>query len=172
MIRKIVVSLVVVAGLGGFLMTATRSDDPPAAAPVPDDVVQKALDAKQIPYKVDSQNHNCEITWRFDDRTQKCTVASKPNMANQVRVREVVSLSYVSDTAPTAEVANALLIDTAKRAIGFWALVKRQDGKFAVLYCAEIAADADADTIAHTSELVAAIADLKEKEMTAGADKF
>jgi hypothetical protein len=111
------------------------------------------------------------VLWKLKGRTQRCYIASKLDEQAGLKSRAIVSNCFKTPEAFSAEQANELLIDNSKKAIGYWQVQKLSDG-YVLQYVAEIDPDASPDVLVTTSNVVALIADLKEKELGNGSDDY
>lgn len=139
------------------------------STPEPDKRVKRALEAKDFKFQISSSG-NYQVTCRFDDdRTQLVTIRSKTNKLHHMEIREIDSKGYQIDGDIPEEVLLAALRKNAGVKLGAFQLIESDETK-ALLFNAQIAADADAETLYRTIFAIAGTADEFEKEWVSGDD--
>lgn len=183
MTRGLFRGLAVVMGTGylacGWSLAAAAAPEAPTAAPAPaavnekaDPAVGLALDEVKADYEV-VDDGDYKLTIGFDDkRSQVVFVTSTVETLQKMGVREVWAIAnlYVPGNEP-ADVAVALLKDNSSKILGGWQLRDFGD-RTGLIYCMQIPANLDAQSLRTAYQQAAVIADDKEKELTAGKDEF
>lgn len=137
-----------------------------ALAATPDPVVKAQLESKGTPFTIDDDG-DFQITVRInDERTQLVWVRSAVEETNHIRVREIWSPGYQSQTpAFPAAIANDLLERSNMLKLGSW--VKQEQTAMLVT---KIPADASAAVLDEAIDLTASAADEVELELTGKDD--
>jgi hypothetical protein len=137
-----------------------------AYAATPDPVIKAQLESKGTPFTVDDDG-DYQITVRLeDDRTQLVWVRSVVEETDHMKIREIWSPGYESETpAFPAAVANDLMERSNMLKLGSWV---KQD-KVAMLVT-KIPADASADELDEAIDLTAMSADAAELALTGKDD--
>jgi len=139
-----------------------------AAADAPDNIVKAQLDSKGIKYEIDKDG-DFKIVYKLDGgRTQIAWVRSTVNTFGSLKIREIWSPGYKSDSNEfPLLIANSLLGKNHEMKLGAW----EAQGDMAV-FVVKIPADANADQL--VDALVAAVnsADEVEKEITGDKDEY
>ncbi len=104
-----------------------------------------------------------------DDRSQLIWVISNTSKLRELEVREVWSIGYKTSTPFSAKLATRLLSENCETKVGAWQMRKMGENYVAV-FSAQIAADADAETLETIIDAVAQTADNLEKDLTSGDD--
>lgn len=132
--------------------------------------VKVILDQLGIKYKIDARG-DFKIGMRMKDgRTQVAWIGSQTANMGNMEIREILSTAYKSNEPLPAEVANRLLIDNTHKKIGAWETLSK-DNAYMVVYCSQIPADIDAQTLEAVLRGTLKSADDMEKELT-GKDAF
>jgi len=130
--------------------------------------VKKMLDALELKYSVD-QDGDFKIILEFKDgRSQAAYINSNTEHIDDFEVREVWSVSYISEGFLDADVANTLLLKNFETKIGAWRLVPAGNNTYLVAFCIHIAADCDPTAFANTLSIVLGVADEMEEALTGG----
>lgn len=137
-----------------------------AHAATPDPVVKAQLESKGTPFTVDDDG-DYQITVRLeDDRTQLVWVRSVVEETDHMKVREIWSPGYESESAAfPAAVANDLMERSNMLKLGGW--VKQDNVAMLVV---KIPADASAEVLDEAIDLAALSADAAELELTGKDD--
>jgi hypothetical protein len=143
-----------------------------AENPTPGDPrIAKALDALEILYEVDSDaDYKILYEWEDDGRSQVAFINSATEKLDDLELREVWSVAYVSDKPLPVEIANRLLIDSYDKKLGAWQLLK-SEGQHIAVYAVKVDANADAEFLQLALEAALTSADEMEKELL-GSDEF
>jgi len=148
---------------GATLLIATS-----AIAATPDNVVKAQLDSKGVKYEIDKDG-DFKILYKLDGgRTQICWVRSTVNTFGSLKIREIWSPGYKSDSNEfPLLIANSLLDKNHEVKLGAW---EAQDDM--AMFVVKIPADANADQL--VDAIVAAVdsADEVEKEITGAKDEY
>lgn len=138
------------------------------AATTPDQVVKAQLDSKGVTYEIDKDG-DFKILYKMSGgRTQLAWVRSIVNTYGSLKVREVWSPGYKSDSDDfPALIANSLLDKNHEVKLGAW----EAQGHVAV-FVVKIAADASADELVDAIEAAVNSADELEKEVTGDKDEY
>lgn len=140
----------------------------PAFAGAPDTVVKAQLDSKGIKYEVDKDGDFKVLYQVGGDRTQICWVRSTVNTYGSLKVREIWSPGYKSDSDDfPALIANTLLDKNHLVKLGAW----EAQGPMA-MFVTKIAADANADQLIDAIQATVNSADEVEKEITGAKDEY
>jgi hypothetical protein len=134
----------------------------------PDNVVKAQLDAKGVTYEVDKDG-DFKIVYKLSGgRTQLAWVRSKVNTYGTLKVREIWSPGYKSESNDfPALIANTLLDKNHEVKLGAW---EAQDN--VAMFVVKIAADAPADQLVDAIEAAVNSADQLEKEITGDKDEY
>ncbi len=132
--------------------------------------VKRALDELRYKYTVNSSGDYELIFELDDDRTQKAFVNSNTETFCEVEIREVWSVGFIADGMPMSKLANFLLLDNGRVKIGSWRIAKLSGGKVAIIYGAQVSADADAETLRACLNIVSNKADELENALGDGQD--
>lgn len=138
----------------------------------PDARVSRALNSLNLRYEV--QNSGAyRVTVRFNtqDRRQSALITSSTNTISSLEVREVSSLAYIHNGPLPANLANRLLQDNSRRTLGAWRILQLSDGSHAVLFAAQVDANASPEHLQAVLTAVLSTADLMEQELT-NEDRF
>jgi hypothetical protein len=103
-------------------------------------------------------------------RTQVVVIRSATEKVGDLEVRDIESPALITENDLTAAVANQLLIDSARKRLGAWQVIKGQKNHV-VLFCSRIGATTDPATLQQVLLLTAISADGMEKALT-GKDRF
>lgn len=154
--------------LGALALATTAVLAAPAPAAEADKRVAKLLDNRKIQYEVDD-NGDYKVTYDLGaGRTQLVYIRSVVLEFGDLKVREVLSLGYRSDTEAFPAAASNRLLEMSNRAkVGGFA----KQGQYA-LFSTKIAAESDARELAAALEATARMADEAERELMAGKDDF
>jgi hypothetical protein len=128
--------------------------------------VKAKLEAKATPYTVDDDGDFSILVDVGDGRTQQVWVLAAYQSADHLKIREIWSPGFESETdAFTAELANDLLERSNLLKLGSWV----KQGRTAMLV-AKIPAHASADELDEAIDLAATTADALELELTGKDD--
>jgi hypothetical protein len=138
------------------------------AAGTPDNIVKAQLDSKGIKYKIDKDG-DFEIVYKtVGSRTQVAWVRSTVNTYGSLKIREIWSPGYKSDSNDfPVSIANKLLNKNYLATLGAW----EAQGDMAV-FVVKIPADASADQLVDAVESAVDSADEVEKELTGDKDEY
>lgn len=137
-----------------------------------DPAVGLALDEVKANYEI-VEDGDYKLTLGFDDkRSQVVFVTSTVEKLDNLQVREVWAIAnlYVPGNEP-ADLAVALLKDSAGKILGGWQLRDFGD-RTGLVYCMQLPAKVDAESLRTAYQQTAVIADEKEKELTNGKDDY
>lgn len=137
-----------------------------AFAADPDPVVKAQLESKGTPFTID-EDGDFQITVQIDEeRTQLVWVRSAIEETGHMRVREIWSPGYQSETpAFPSAIANDLLERSNMLKLGSWV---KQDQ--VAMLVSKIPADASASVLDEAIDLTASAADEVELELTGKDD--
>jgi len=140
----------------------------PAFAGTPDNVVKAQLDSKGIKYEIDKDG-DFKILYKVGGgRTQIAWVRSTVNTYGSLKVREIWSPGYKSESNDfPALIANTLLDKNHEVKLGAW---EAQDTM--AMFVVKVAADANADQLVDAIEAAVNSADEVEKEITGAKDEY
>jgi len=149
------------------LVPAETAPAKPVAASAEAAIIRAHLEAKGTPFTID-EDGDFAITVRIsDDRTQLVWVRSAVESTKHMRIREIWSAGYRSDSdAFPAELANDLLARSQLLILGSWV---KQGGT--AMLVSKIPADAGADQLDEAIDLTAIAADALELELS-GTDEL
>ena len=137
-----------------------------AQASEPDPLVKAQLESREIPFEIDDDGDFQIVVRLEDDRTQLVWVRSSVQETGSLRVREIWSPGYQSNTDRfPAAIANDLLARSNELILGAWV---KQDQ--VAMFVAKIPADASADQLDEAIDLAAISADEVEQELTGKDD--
>lgn len=150
--------------LGALLVLA-------APATAQDRTVAAALDREGITYEVDGDG-DYKIIWGFtdDDRTQLVFVTSATESVDLLAVREVLAPVAISPKPFDLATLTTLMRANSELKLGAYRLVQG-DGSQGIWFAVHLPASANDSQLRSAIELVAAVADLREKELT-GKDDY
>jgi hypothetical protein len=133
--------------------------------------VKAALEQLKLKYLIDSDG-DFRVTLGVGNqgRTQVVLIRSATEKVGDLEVRDIESPALVTENDLTAAVANQLLIDSARKRLGAWQVIKGQKNHV-VLFCSRIGATTDPATFEQVLLLTAISADGMEKALT-GKDRF
>jgi hypothetical protein len=163
--RLISVALTTTMALATSAQWVTAQTKPAAA----DARVKVALDKLGLKYQTDQDGDYKLIMDLGSGRSQTVLVMSGTEKLREMEVREISSLAYVSEQSLSAEVANQLLADNAKKKLGAWQVVKISKG-YVAIFTAKVSATSPEELEAAVIS-AAKSADDMEKALT-NADKF
>jgi hypothetical protein len=139
-----------------------------AAAVAPDNAVKAKLDAKGIKYQIDKDG-DFRIVYQLDGgRSQVAWIRSAINSFGSLKIREIWSPGYRSDSNDfSAKIANDLLARNNQVKLGAW-----ETQKNVAMFVVKIPADANADQLVDAVAVAVDSADEVEKEITGSKDEF
>jgi hypothetical protein len=151
--------------LGGWVSCASAQGNPASM----DSRVEAALRAAKLDFSIDDGDFrlDCSVA---DGRSQRVWVASNAAKVAQLEVRDVWSVAYRAKGVPPANLANRLLAENVRMALGAWQVNQGPD-EYLVVFSSPIAADADAATLNEVIDAIALSTDRMEKQLT-GKDEF
>lgn len=133
--------------------------------------VKAALDQLKLKYLIDSDgDFRVTLGVGSQGRTQVVVIRSATEKVGDLEVRDIESPALITENDLTAAVANQLLIDSARKRLGAWQVIKGQKNHV-VLFCSRIGATTDPATLQQVLLLTAISADGMEKALT-GKDRF
>ena len=138
--------------------------------------VKRVLDELGYRYEVNSSN-DFKLTQPTGDgdRTQIVYVNSNTETYGSLEIREVLAPAFLSDGPLSGAVANRLLRENNDAKLGAWRIVPINSGanagKYLALFCVQLAADSDAETLRLGIKSALVLADKLEKELT-GKDDY
>jgi len=140
----------------------------PAFAGTPDNVVKAQLDSKGVKYEIDKDG-DFKILYKVGGgRTQICWVRSTVNTYGSLKIREIWSPGYKSESNDfPALIANTLLDKNHGVKLGAW---EAQDSM--AMFVTKVPADANADQLVDAIEATVNSADEVEKEITGDKDEY
>jgi hypothetical protein len=138
------------------------------AAATPDNVVKAQLDSKGLTYEVDKDGDFKVLYKMGGGRTQLAWVRSVAYSYGSLKVREIWSPGYKSESDDfPALIANTMLDKNHEVKLGAW----EAQGHVAV-FVVKIAADANAEQLVDGIEAAVNSADELEKEITGDKDEY
>lgn len=139
-----------------------------AFAGTPDNVIKAQLDSKGIKYEIDKDG-DFKILYNVGGgRTQVAWVRSTVNTYGSLKIREIWSPGYKSDSEDFPMlIANTLLDKNHGVKLGAW----EAQGTMA-MFVTKIPADANADQLVDAIEATVNSADEVEKEITGAKDEY
>jgi len=141
---------------------------PTARAGDSDPAVKAALDSQKVKYEVDDDG---DFKIEFDlggGRSQIVWIRSKTETYGSLKVREIWSPGYKSESNDfPALIANTLLDKNHEVKLGAW---EAQDTM--AMFVVKVAADANADQLVDAIEAAVNSADEVEKEITGAKDEY
>jgi hypothetical protein len=134
----------------------------------PDKFVQRQLDKRKVQYEVDKDG-DFKVTYNAgDNRTQLAFIRSATFDYGKLKIREIISAGYRSDTDDfPAKVANRMLAHNNEAKLGAWT----KQGRLGV-FTSKIPADASDQELIDALELTISLADELEKEFSGDKDEF
>jgi hypothetical protein len=139
-----------------------------AAAGTPDNVIKAQLDSKGIKYEIDKDGDFKVVYDLGGGRSQLAWVRSTVNTYGSLKIREIWSPGYKSDSNDfPVLIANTLLDKNHEMKLGAW---EAQDNM--AMFVTKIPADANADQLIDALELTVNSADAVEKEISGDKDEF
>jgi hypothetical protein len=127
--------------------------------------VEKALKQTKTPFEKDKDGDYKVIYELSDKRLQVVHLILESEKAYGLEVRGIFSYAMVSDNPPSQETASILLQQNMEN-ISAWAVLKMNDGKYALVNVKFIPADADGKTLEAAMLSVANAADEFERRLT------
>ena len=128
--------------------------------------VKRILDSLELPYSVD-EDGDFEIGIEFENgRSQLAYINSNTEYIDDFEVREIWSVSFVSEGFLDVDTANTLLLKNYETKIGAWRLIPAGDNTYLVAFCVHIAADCDPNALINALQIVWAVADNMEESLT------
>lgn len=137
-------------------------------APLP---TKELLDNAGIEHKAHDTGHYQIEQSLAGDRKQTVFVAKDTEYFQRADVRKIWSLVLVSKEAPSMELMNRLLRQSAATKIGAWAIEKTSAGEHMVIYVAKLDATAPDEALKGTIEYVGRIAGAMSKELNPKSDE-
>ena len=165
--RKLLTGLLTARGLLGlFLVVLPMSSA--FAADAADNIVKAQLDSKGIKYEIDKDG-DFKIVYKMSGgRTQLAFVRSAVNNYGTLKIREIWSPGYKSDSNDfPALIANSLLDKNHEVKLGAW---EAQDN--IAMFVVKITADANAEQLVDAIEAAVNSADELEKEVSGDKDEY
>lgn len=144
------------AQLGG----SSSSNNRPAG----DRRVAPLLDKAGIDYSIDDDGDYKIILDVGDGRTQLLYVISNTNQVDNMEIREVWSFSVIKEDGLTYEELDRMLRENARLKLGCWQVVTNS-GKDVALFCVQMDANSNSETLGNIVRYVASKADALEKDI-------
>jgi hypothetical protein len=164
--KRTILAVALLFALTGPLLAAVAEDSPAG-----DPRIAKTLEELEILYEVDSDaDYKILYEWEDDGRSQVAFINSATEKLDDLELREVWSVAYVSDKPLPVEIANRLLIDSYDKKLGAWQLLKTED-QYITVYAVKVDANADPKFLQLALEAALTSADEMEKELL-GSDEF
>jgi hypothetical protein len=164
--KRTILTVALLFALTGPVLAAVAEDTPAG-----DPRIAKALDALEILYEVDSDaDFKILYEWEDDGRSQIAFLNSATETLDDLELREVWSVGYISDKPLPVEIANRLLEDSYDKKLGAWQVLKSEDQHIAV-YAVKLDANADPQFLMLALEAALTSADEMEKELL-GSDEY
>jgi hypothetical protein len=130
-----------------------------------DNRVKQVLEEAELKYEIDKDG-DFKTGNKFDNgRTQLAWVLSNTNKLGNLEIREIWSIGYASESRIPDRILRKLLEQNRKVKLGAWQIRKMGDQEVAV-FSAQVAADADKETLLLALQAVTSTADEMEKELT------
>ena len=127
--------------------------------------VERLLDEADLKYEVDGDGDFTLVNGLKNDRSQIAWILSRTSKLGSLEIRQIWSVGYRSKSPLSETLANRLLKENTQVKIGAWQVRKMGDDYVAV-FCAQIAADTDKETLLLALLAVTKTADELEKELT------
>ena len=132
--------------------------------------VRKRLDELGVQYSIDKDgNFNTTVRWtvgRLDTpRTKTVYINSSTETCEGIEVREVWAYGYETNGDFNAQVANRLLEENGKKALGAWRKTSFKDGTSVAIFCVTVAANCEKEALMAMRYYVAVTADGIEKKL-------
>jgi len=142
-----------------------------------DDRVRKLLDELGVQYSIDKDgNFKTTVRWpvgRLDaPRTKTVYINSSTETYEGIEVREVWAYGYEANGDFNAQVANRLLEENGKKALGAWRKTSFKDGTSVAGFCVSVAANCDKETLRAMRYYVAVTADGIEQKVNSTPSTF
>jgi hypothetical protein len=151
-----------------FAVVAALISSSAFAAGAPDNVIKAQLDSKGIKYEIDKDGDFRVLYKLSSGRTQIAWVRSTVHTFGTLKIREIWSPGYKSDSNDfPALIANTLLQKNHLVKIGAW---EAQDEM--AMFVVKIPADANADQLDDAITVAVDSADEVEKEITGDKDEY
>ena len=155
-------TVVLIAALAGFAPLAHAQVGAKKKA---DPRVEEHLKAAGLKYAVDKDG-DCKLGYNVGDgRTQLAWILSNTSNLGALEIRQIWSIGYRSQTPFSSRIANQLLEENSKVKLGSWQ-VRKMGTDYVAVFCAQIAADTDLDSLRLALHAVTTTADKMEKELT------
>lgn len=169
-LRKTILTTIAIFSVTGAIVTTSSN---PVYAGSPDARIQEALDSIGMKYTIDKDGDFKIILEYNDKRSQAILINSVTTSIKDsgLEMRDIISVAYQTKGDLSVEVANQLLKNSRKLAIGAWELMSFNDGTSLVIFNAKVDAKMSEKDLLKTIKIVGAIADEMEKELSSG-DKF
>jgi len=141
--------------------------------PSADPRVQRHLEELGIAYElIDNGTFCIVVRFRNNDRAQEVYISSEISLLDNLEIRDIWAVGFISDAPLHADIANALLVYNQGVKMGAWQLRRRPDNDGCIAeFRIPIAANAALDAFQTALETVADIADGVEEKLT-GEDRF
>lgn len=133
--------------------------------------VKALLDDIGFEYEITDAGDFKIIVALEDERTQAVYVKSETEFYDEMEVREVWSIGYLSEGNISEEIANMLLQNSFDQKIGAWQVLRDDDNSLAI-FAVKLSANANGKSL--RSAIIAAVqsADAVELKLTGEADAF
>ncbi|KAM3100099.1 hypothetical protein ACKFKF_12930 [Phormidesmis sp. 146-12] len=126
--------------------------------------VKAALEKLGWKYEID-RDGDYKLVMDLEGRSQVVFLMSDTNELGEMEIREVSSPGYVTNQPLSAEVANQLLADSARKKLGAWQVVKG-DKSYVAVFSTKVNANSKPDELAAAVAVTVKSADAMEKSLT------
>jgi hypothetical protein len=123
----------------------------------------------QIRYEIDPDGDFKLLFDVGDGRSQVAFVNSRTERFGTLEIREIWSIAHVCEGPLDPELADRLLERNRQVKFGAWGVERRGDRRH-VVFTVHLSANADADALTQTLQLVLSLADQLERELTGARD--
>ncbi len=128
--------------------------------------VKTTLELMKSHYQLDNDG-DYKVTVEFEDgRSQVAYICSETEFFDNFELREIWSISYISEGFLDIDTANYLLLENDKLQLGSWRLMELKNNSFAVVFAIQVAADSDINSFNSALYTVLKVADDMEKRFT------
>ena len=144
---------------------------------VEDERVRLALESKDYGYEVVKPSQIYRVNFKAPKgRHQKVLIASfnekvTTDDINSPFVRRIWSTAYSGAKLPSAEILAKLMLDSNRKRVGSWEILKEANGNYTVLFDVKVDANAPPETVAWIIAVTSGIVDAAEQDFEAASIK-